>query len=236
MTLLATRFAPSMLGVLLLAGCDVEHLDRGPARHATKAIELDKAEMVRVTLKMGAGELAVSSGSPRLLDADFDYHGLATEPMVSYHSTGLRGDLTVEEPSNRGFNHGDYKWDLRLNDRVPMDFIAHLGAGEARMTLGDLKLRSVEVHMGVGELNLDLRGNPTRDYDVEIHGGVGEARVYLPSSAAISAEARGGIGDIHVQGLEKRNGRWINPRHEHAAATIRLEAHGGVGSIRLIAE
>jgi hypothetical protein len=143
----------------------------------------------------------------------------------------------VEQPSeSRGLNQGDYKWDLRLNERVPLDLVANLGAGEAHMKLGGLTLRSVEVHMGVGELNLDLRGNPTRDVDVQIHGGVGEATVYLPASVAIIASAKGGIGHIAVEGLEKRDGRWINPRHERAASTFRVDVAGGVGAIHLIAE
>ena len=231
-----SRAALPVLAGMLLAGCSYQDLDNGPPRHHTKAVELDKAELVRVSLKMGAGELSVSGGSPRLLDADFDFRRLASEPLVRYNSTGLRGDLSVEEPSSTGPNQGDYKWNLRLNDRVPMDVVAHLGAGEARLKLGDLTLRSVDVNMGVGELNLDLRGNPTRDFDVQIHGGVGEATVYLPSNAGISASAKGGIGDISVQGLEKRNGRWINPKAERPAATIHVDVQGGVGSIHLIAE
>src|SRR5271166_6020959 len=144
-----------LLALLALTGCSVQNFDDGPLRHASKAIELDRAEIVRVSIKMGAGELTVSGGSARLLDADFDFHRLGSEPHVSYHSTGVRGDLSIEQPSNSGGpNHGDYKWNLRLNDRVPLDVAANLGAGAARMKLGDLVLRSVEVHMGVGELNL----------------------------------------------------------------------------------
>ena len=218
----------------LLAGCSVNIENHGPSRHTTKSVELDRSEIVRASLKMGAGELSVSGGSSNLMDGDFEYQ--TAEPAVSYHSSGVRGDLTVEEPTGGKLNSGDYKWNLRLNDKVPMDFVAHLGAGEAHLKIGGLVLRSVEVHMGVGQLDLDLRGYPTRDYDVQIHGGVGEANVYLPANAAISANAKGGIGEITTGGLEKRGGRWVNPKHEHAPATIRMEIAGGVGSIHLITE
>jgi hypothetical protein len=213
-------------------------------------VDLDKSEMVRVALKMGTGELSVAGGSTHLLDADFDYSAPSRAPVVRYRSSGVRGDLTVqqpnlEQPTFTGPRNGDYKWDLRLNDSIPLDVVANLGVGEARLDLGDLTLRSVEVHMGVGELTLDLRGSPRRDFDVSIHGGVGQATVYLPADAAISAVAQGGIGNISVQGLEKHNGRWVNPTwvnstrtnpaHPHAAAAIHLDIHGGVGEIRLIA-
>jgi hypothetical protein len=90
--------------------------------------------------------------------------------------------------------------------------------------------------MGAGEVEMDLRGNPVKSYRAEIHGGVGSATVYLPASVGISATASGGIGDINVRGLEKRNGRWINPRAGSALVTIELDVRGGVGEIRIVAE
>ncbi|MEP6962283.1 MAG: hypothetical protein ABI995_09395, partial [Acidobacteriota bacterium] len=66
--------------------------------------------------------------------------------------------------------------------------------------------------------------------------GVGQATVHLPRSVAISATAQGGIGDINVEGLEKRNDRWINPSQENNPITIRVEVKGGVGEIKIIAE
>ena len=52
----------------------------------------------------------------------------------------------------------------------------------------------------------------------------------------IVATAHGGIGDISVRGLEKRNGRWINPARENAAVTIHIDVKGGIGNITLNAE
>src|SRR5262249_50689683 len=146
-------------------------------------------------------------------------------------------DLRIIESRNfAGFNHGDHKWDLKLNDKVPTDLIAHLGVGEVHMNAGSLNLRSVEVHMGVGELQMDLRGAPKRSYDVQVHGGVGEATVYLPKNVGIMARAKGGIGDINVSGLERHQDYWINPGHEHDSVSIRVDAKGGIGEIHLIAE
>ena len=122
------------------------------------------------------------------------------------------------------------------NDSVPLNLVAHLGTGKAKMDLGSVQLQNLQIHMDVGELNLDLRGHPTKDYDVEIHGGVGEATVLLPGSVGISATAKGGVGDISVEGLQKRNGRWENDAYSRAPVRIRLDITGGVGDIRLKAE
>ncbi len=143
----------------------------------------------------------------------------------------------IEQPGHaNATNNVFYKWDLHFNDKLPIDLVAHLGAGEAHLNLGTMNLRSLEVNMGVGQVELDLRGNPTRDYNVEINGGIGQAVVHLPSSVGIVATAAGGIGNIEVHGLEKRDGRWINAGHEHSAVTIHLDVKGGIGNITLTAE
>jgi hypothetical protein len=221
---------------LALSGCAI-NIDRNRhLEHETQSIDLDKSEMVRVELKMGAGELNVDGGSPKLMDADFTYDIPSWKPIVRYNSSSFRGQLSVEHPrGSSGGTHVTYKWDLRLNNDVPMDIVAHLGAGQAIMNVGALNLRSVDVNMGVGEVRLDLRGNPKRDYTVNINGGVGQATVTLPNDVGVIANAKGGIGSIDVQGLEKRDGRWINPAHEHAPVTIHVDVNGGIGEIKLIA-
>jgi len=222
------------LAALAMAGCDER--DRraltGPPQRDTQAVELDKAEMVRVEMRMGAGELNVASGSQRLLDADFVYVFPDSRPVVRYRASSFRGQLTIEEPSMHE-SGSPYEWKLRLNNGVPLEVVTHLGAGNAEMNLGALNLRGIEVQMGVGNLDMDLRGEPQHDYDVEIHGGVGNATVRLPSGVGIVADARGGIGNIEAEGLERHNGRWVS--HEDSKVTIHLDIRGGVGNITLLA-
>jgi hypothetical protein len=222
----------------ILAGCG-DHIPYGPPRHETQAIDLDKSEMLRVELNLGVGELYLTGGSPKLLEADFTYENPLAKPLVDYHASSFRGDLRISQPRGvrgGGVHGGDYRWDVRLNNTRATDLVAHLGVGEVHMEAGSLNLRSLEIHMGVGELTLDLRGMPKRSFDVQIHGGVGEAVVHLPRSVGIQARATGGIGDISVEGLEKRGSYWYNPSHDHDPVTIHVDAKGGVGEIRLVAE
>jgi len=220
--------------IATLVGCS-DRIRIGEPVHQTKVLELDKSELTRVELKLGAGELHVTGNSPKLLEADFDYNSPGWKPEVDYHSTGVRGDIQISNSASAA-PHGESKWNLRFNDSVLMDLVVKMGAGEAHLNLGSLNLRSVAFNLGAGEVDVDLRGNPKRSYDVQINGGVGQATVHLPSSVAISATAVGGIGEVNVRGLEKRGGRWINPLHENAPVAIRLDVKGGVGQIDLVAE
>jgi hypothetical protein len=211
------------VGILLLAGCGND-VRLGPMEHDTKVLDLDKSEMTRVEIKMGAGELRLAGGASNP----------GSKPQVEYHSTGVRSDIDVH-PSGT-VQHGESKWDMRFNDSVGMDLVVKMGAGEAHLNLGSLNLRSVAFDLGAGEVDADLRGHPKRSYDVRINGGVGQATIHLPRSVGISATAVGGIGEVNVSGLEKRNDRWINPGHENDPVNIRLDVKGGIGQIDVIAE
>ena len=206
----------------------------GPRQTEQRSIDLDQSELVRAELKMGAGQLSVSGGSSKLMDAEFTYNRPSMKPEVHYDSSAFRGHLSVEEPSNVHHVNSDYRWDLRFNNDKPMDLIVNFGAGEGRMNVGELNLRSLEIHMGVGELRVDLRGMPRNSYDVTVHGGVGEATIYLPEGVGVVAEAHGGIGGINARGLEKRDGRYVNESYGHSKTTLRLDVHGGIGAINLI--
>src|SRR5579864_7946716 len=119
------------LAALALTGCgpgaEVWH---GPPQHDTQSIELDKTELTRVEIRMGAGELEASGDSPKLLDADFTYPP-RLKPVVRYNASSFRGQLSIEEPHGIPLvnNHGDNKWNLKFNNERPIDMLAHLGAG-----------------------------------------------------------------------------------------------------------
>ncbi len=239
MTPVTGRLFVVACGLAALAGCNTEHGEAsGPTEHATKIIEMDKSELARVHLKMGAGELKVRGGSKNLLEADFTYNIPSWKPEVKYEFASFRSRLDIEQPSGHS-SSGDhrYEWDLRLNDTKPLSLEMEFGAGKANLTLGSMNLREVAVNMGVGELAMDLRGQPKSDYDVRIHGGIGQVTVELPKDVGIVADAKGGIGSVDVHGLRKKGDQYVNDAYENnPKVTIKLEVKGGIGHIVLNAE
>jgi predicted membrane protein len=97
-----------------------------------------------------------------------------------------------------------------------------------------MNLNRVDMSIGAGKVSMDLRGEPKRDYTVQVRGGVGETVVRLPKDVGIAASAAKGIGDISIEGLEQRDGVWVNTDRIGAPVTVRLDVTGGVGAIRLI--
>jgi N-terminal domain of toast_rack, DUF2154 len=232
----ATLTVSGLLAFLLL-GCVIDNVQTGPTEHDTKSIPLDKSEMVRASLRMGAGELRIRGGSAQLMEADFTYNVPSWKPEVRYDGGGFRGHLTIEQPGHEHnhFGHTKYEWELRFNNDTPLSLNLQFGAGRAQLDLGSLSLEGVEIHMGVGQLDLDLKGQPKKDYQVTVHGGVGEATIHLPDSVGVIANAHGGIGSISAHGLHKSGGRYVNDAYDNnAKVNVRLDINGGIGAINLI--
>ncbi len=225
--------------LLLSSGCEIDLGRQGPPKTEPVAVELGKTEMARVELRMKVGELKLTgdAANSKLIEGDLRYLD-PEKPVVRSDSSSFRTTVSIDQPT-RGHtsSRGDgYSWNLRLNPGVPLDLQLDFGVGEGRLNLGDLNLRTLDVHMGVGQLNVDLRGMPKHDYSVTVHGGVGQATILFPSGVGIVADAHGGIGSVQVQGLEKDNGRYINSSYGHSKVTIRADISGGIGEIKLIAE
>lgn len=223
--------------VLASAGCGWTSRAVGPVVHERQVVELDRAERTSLHLRMGGGELEVTGGAAPLVEADFAYNVPEWKPSVVHTTAGAESKVEIsQDTSPTVFGNTENTWKVVVNDARPIELNARLAAGEARMKIGSLNLRDVEVHIGAGEVDVDLRGTPTSSYRVRIQGGVGEATVHVPATVAVSATASGGIGEISVTGLEQRDGRWINPRAVSSPVTIDLDVRGGVGSIRIVAD
>lgn len=231
------RCLPLIAVVVCLSGCVIE-TSRGPTRHESRSIERESIQRLSVNLNIGAGDLRIRGGAQKLAQADFTYNVDAWKPEFQYEGTGSHGNLTISQPGHNHSHIGSirYEWNLALNNDIPVDLIMHFGAGEAQLDLGSLALRSVEVEMGVGQLQMDLRGRPKHDYDVHIRGGIGEATVRLPGTVGVWAEGSGGIGEIRAEGLRRVGSHWVNDAYEDSKTRIHVDVRGGIGSIKLISD
>src|SRR5437899_465773 len=55
--------AAPLLSLLVLVGCSIDVGPTGPDETESRSVDLDRSELVRVQLKMGAGELSVRGGA-----------------------------------------------------------------------------------------------------------------------------------------------------------------------------
>lgn len=206
----------------------------GPVVNEHHAVERGAATAATVIIDMSAGDLDVNPGATTLFEGDFAFNVPALKPDIAYAVKGTTGELKVSQGSSSG--NVENKWRLSLDQTTPIDLTITMGAGDATLVLGTLNLRSLAIRLGAGDLKVDLRGTPAKSYGVKVQAGAGDTTIQLPASVGISASTSGLIGDSNVDGLEKRDGRWINPRAQESPVTVTLDVQHAIGDLRVSAE
>ena len=206
----------------------------GPVVNEHHDVERGAATAAKVDIDMTAGDLEVKSGAAKLFEGEFAFNVPAAKPEIQYAVNGTTGTLKVSQGSTSG--NSENNWHLSLDEKTPVDLHITLGAGDAKLALGRLNLQSLTVRLGAGDLEVDLRGTPAKSYSVSVQAGAGDTTVILPASVGISASTSGLIGDSNIDGLEKRDGRWINPRAAGSPVTVDLQVQHAIGDLRIRAE
>ena len=206
----------------------------GPVVTEHHAVERGAATAANVVIDMSAGDLDVNPGATRLFEGDFAFNVPALKPEITYAVNGSTGELKVSQGSSSG--NVENKWRLSLDQTTPIDLTITMGAGDATLELGRLNLHSLAIRLGAGDLKVDLRGTPATSYGVKVQAGAGDTTIQLPASVGISASTSGLIGDSNVDGLEKRDGRWVNPRVQGSPVTVTLDVQHAIGDLRVSAE
>jgi hypothetical protein len=224
--ILAMAFIAVALSACVRVG-DMEFID--------KSIELEGADSVAVRLKMGTGEIRVNGGADNLMDGTFEYNVPRWEPYIHYNVSGDRGRLDVRQGRSSGipFGRAKNRWNISLQENVPLDIEVDFGAGEGKLDFSSIKLRSLNIDMGVGDLTVDLTGPYDKNVDVNIDGGIGSTTVYLPEDIGVRVRVDKGIGSVDAWGLNKDGRTYTNDAYGSSDVTMKIEIDAGIGSIDL---
>ncbi len=145
-----------LAAALMLASCS-SNLTVGTLRTESQSVELGDAKSVRVEINIGAGDLQLSGGAEKLMEADFTYNVARLKPEVGYTD----GSLVVKQPESNGFPSllgiSDFRneWGVRLFDGVPMDLTVKVGGGTSDLKLAGLSLTGLNVNLGAGIYTVD---------------------------------------------------------------------------------
>jgi hypothetical protein len=231
------RIAFVLLGVLLLTRCG-SNAKVGALQTESQSVELGDAKSVRVEINMGAGDLEVTGGAEKLLEADFAYNVARLKPEVNYTD----GTLVVRQPHVEGMpalrSIGGFrnKWGLRLYDEVPMDLSVDVGAGVSDLRLADLSLTGLDANLGAGMYTIDLSGDWTRDLNTTIDAGAATVTVLLPKDIGARVQVESGPHTVAAAGLTKDGDAYTNAAYGVSDVTLQVDLEVGVGQINLAVE
>ena len=254
-----TGVAALIVAALLfgLAGC-TGRVQVGPLQTETRSVELGGARSVEARITMGAGELNITGGSDKMLDAEFRYNVAEWKPQVSYTVTGDLGTLSVEQTRTGKVSLAEdvqNEWDLRLGEGMSLNLAVDLGAGHGTLELGTLSLGSLDISAGAGELEIDLTGAPSvtkismkigagsvrmdltgewkANLDATIQGGIGSTTLRLPEDVGVRVTVKRGFGSINAEGFIRDGEAYVNEAFGSSKVTLFINIQTGLGEINL---
>jgi len=222
---------------LLLTGCNSQ-VRVGALQTESQSVELGNAESVRVEIDMGAGDLTLTGGAEKLMEADFTYNVARLKPNVDYTD----GTLVVRQPEVNGFPSlfgiADFRneWGVRLFDAVPMDLSVVMGGGTSDLQLAGLSLTKLDVTLGAAAGTIDLSGDWTHDLAITIDAGAGGLTVWLPRDVGVRVDVDRGATLINTISLTQDGNIYTNAAYGVSEVTLQIDLKTGIGVVNLDVE
>lgn len=231
----AVMLALALMLLIAVAGCGAEG-SITDLQTARESVEPGTATTASVHIDMASGQLNLSEGSTKLMDATFQYNVPTWKPQVTYNVKGTQGVLSIVQPVDRNnlpapSGNTVYDWDIRLSDQVPVDLGLRLGLGKATLNLSNLKLTNLDMQLGAGNVEADLSGSYDTDVHARITGGVGNLTLKLDDNMAARATVTGNLGKVTALGLTKDGDSYTNDALSPYKLTVEIES--GIGEITL---
>jgi hypothetical protein len=231
------RSVLTFLAVALLVACSSKPRV-GELRTESQSVDLGDAKSVSVKINMGAGDLKLTGGAAKLLDANFTYNVDSLKPEVKYTD----GTLIVQQPETeglpdlRGIRDFRNEWGLQLNGEVPMDLRVQMGAGNSDLQLADLSLTGLGITLGAGNSTVDLSGDWPKDLQVSIDTGAGDITLRLPKHVGVRVNVDRGPTIIKASGMTQVGSTYTNEAYGVSDVTMQVILKTDIGQVNLDVE
>lgn len=203
-------------------------------RTITSARQAFGNDPVDVEIEYGAGRLTVGpSSSSMLYEMKLRYDRETFEPRIDYD--GDDRELTLGVRSLRrehsGVNsHREASADIQLSRRTPIDLDLDFGAGEARIELGDMTIRELDIATGASDTQISFeKPNRIAAESVVIRAGAADLKVFgLGNSRAREVEFEGGVGATVLDFSGAANDMAVSVEMGVGSVTLRLPRSHGI--------
>ncbi|MDQ3706335.1 MAG: toast rack family protein [Chloroflexota bacterium] len=224
-----------LLFVLALAGCGAESTV-GAIQTVRDSIEHGTATAAGVRIDIATGQLDLTDGTDKLMEATFQYNVPGSRPEINYDANRTPGTLSIVQPVDRnnlpplgGSTVND--WEIRLGNRLSLDLDMRLGLGDARIDLSNLEISGLRMNLGAGNVEADLSGDYRSNVDAHITGGLGNLTLKLGDRMSTRVTVTGGLGKVTAHGLSTDGEAYTNGIQSLYALDVTIES--GMGEITL---
>ena len=152
----------------------------------------------------------------------------ATQTTVDLGGLSLRG-LKVETGA------AEARLEFSTPNRVPMNTLV-VEAGAASFTMRDIanaRASTVQVHSGVGAVDLGFGGIWTGDVDATVAMAIGKVTIHVPRDVGIRLDMQRFLASFDGNGLDKRGGAFYSENWESAKYHLRLHVDATFGAVEV---
>jgi len=164
--------------VILLAGLSMA----GNVETVTEKVDAEGAKNLEVEIDFVAGELLIRGEDiPEAAELKIHYTPRWVDYDVDYKKKGNTGHLYLESELRRSRydRKAENEWDLVLSTRYPMELSLDVGACEAEMDLGGLRLTELDIEIGATSGTIDFSEvNPERMRELSIEVGASSLEIH----------------------------------------------------------
>lgn len=193
-------------------------------------IPIGMATAANVRIQYGAGDLTTHVAAiGKLIDGRF-------VGGVSHREDGPgRVELRQDTASGWPWFDRPYSWDVGLTGELPLDLRVDGGATHMVLDLGDLKVRTLELHTGASGTRV-LLPRAAGATSVRAETGAAELVFEVPSGVAARIRSRMVLGSTQIdQGrFPPTAGGYESIDYTTAANRVDIDVQGGVGALRVI--
>lgn len=188
--------------LLIFAGCVFEERVPVEMTSISQSQPLGNEKSLNSNIRFDIGSLEITGGKkmPSLYSLDLDYDKASYEPRIHY-SAALNGDegrfsFSLQGTHMRGLRRQRSNNRLRLafNDSIPLKLSIDTGVGDARLSLGGLKISRLHLASGVGGAKMSIyEPNTVPCERIDLKSGVGRIEAI-------------GLGNLNFRDLEFEGG------------------------------
>jgi len=215
-----------ILGVWFIIGA---FLPSGRRQTETLAIPLAGASEAAIRIGYGAGTLVVGAAAPGQLADGSCLGGVITR------SAGA-GRLELTQDTRYGLPWLDHpsRWTIGVTTEVPLDLKVDAGASRTVLDLGDVRLRSLDLHTGASDTRVRLPKAAGMTL-VKAQAGAASLAIEVPVGVAARIRSRMALGSaqIDLTRFPATSNGYESPDYTTAANRVEIDVNGGVGSLRV---
>jgi len=204
------------------------------------SVDLDDAKSASITVKHGAGRLALSGVAEpgKLVSGTF---ALGLDARVTKNGDHLDVILQPQQqvfpdvlfPGNWIGGKG-LAWDFGLSDELPLDLVFEVGAVDAHLDLSALKVKNLSLQTGASSTNMKLPAAAGMTY-LKVGAGAASINIQVPEGVAARVESEHGLASVNVDQnrFPKSGGVYQSADYETAENKVDIRIETGVSSIEI---